>query len=204
MKLLDLRNWLLENDVDDIWWMSVDGNVYTDPVSLNEAARNKEINPLAEVMVLPVAYADVAEPPWQELDLDDPHVEAVQDSSAQDESPEILEPESMEAPPTDAVESGLDGLTFDTSQDILISPEDAKPPEEVIPDTINPPVQDPLEGAIQEAPEETSLEPESTLSEPLPLEPASPPEEEEPAKPEKGKKKGSKKSASTEPATDEP
>ena len=99
MKLLDLRNWLLENDVDDIWWMSVDGNVYTDPVSLNEAARNKEINPLAEVMVLPVAYADVAEPPWQELDLDDPHVEAVQDASVQDaatetiESPEILEPE---------------------------------------------------------------------------------------------------------------
>ena len=223
MKLLDLRNWLQENDVDDIWWMSVDGTVYTDPVSLNEAARNKEFNPLAEVMVLPVAYADVAEPPWQELDLDDPQVEPVQgmapDTAVTDmvETPEILEPEPQ-PDSSDNAFSEANGIAFENTapaEDILIPADESIPAEDSIPadesipveevmpadqenpDSLNPPVQDLVEGPDQDAPLDSTLE--SEIIPPEILEESAPPAEEEVAKPEKGKKKGSKKEKGCSP-----
>ena len=64
MKLDDLRTWLVENEVEDSWWISIDGDVQNSTVSIREAADIKAKRNGAEVMVLPVSYTAEEDPPW--------------------------------------------------------------------------------------------------------------------------------------------
>ncbi|MBC2595811.1 hypothetical protein H5P28_16210 [Ruficoccus amylovorans] len=64
----ELRLWMLEETIEDSWWLSVDGQNSEAPVTLSKAADYTAANADKEILVLHASQAEVKNPPWIPLE----------------------------------------------------------------------------------------------------------------------------------------
>ncbi|MEM9226523.1 MAG: hypothetical protein AAGA45_01010 [Verrucomicrobiota bacterium] len=66
----EIRSWMLDEELPDQWWISLDDQTQEEPVSLQEAAESAAKEPEREVQVLHVSRVGDKEPPWVIVDAD--------------------------------------------------------------------------------------------------------------------------------------
>ncbi len=115
MTVSDLRNWLFQNGLEDQWWLSLEGVLEENPMSLSEVEAHISTSNFADIKVSHVSHSSQQNPPW--VDIDRPPPPQTQSYSPQAKELIILGHSSFPAahsqstgPPTSRVAYVLLGL----------------------------------------------------------------------------------------------